>query len=48
VPGRHSDRLADEVERDRADQHARAEPHDEPDRAQADPHGDGDRAADDQ
>ena len=44
--GSHVGRLFDEVEGDRADQHARAEAHDQPDRAQADPEAKRDECAD--
>ena len=46
VTGRHSDRLLDQVEGDRADQHARAEGHDQPDHAQADAEAERDERAD--
>ena len=46
VPGRLPGRLLDEVERDRTDQHACAEGHDQSDRAQADAEEQGDDGAD--
>jgi hypothetical protein len=46
VAGRLAGGLLDEVERDRADQHACAEAHDQPDQGQADAKEKSDKAAD--
>jgi hypothetical protein len=48
VPALRVDRFFDEIERDGADQHARAEPHDQSDRTQADPDSERDDGTDDE